>query len=146
LVGGFLANIFWDTNLFIYLLEGSAKFAEPVENLRRRMLRRNDHLFTSAMTVGEVLVKPLSTGNAPLIDRYRKFFFAPHLTVSSFDLGAAEAYGRIRQDRTIQPADAIQLACAASAEVDLFVTNDDRLSQKNIEGIQFITSLSRAPI
>ena len=110
------------------------------------MIRRNDYLFTSAMTVGEVLVKPLSTRHTSLVEQYRKCFASPHLTVCGFDMEAAEYYGRIRQDRTIGPADAIQLACAASTAVDLFITNDDRLSQKNIEGINFITSLNRAPI
>ena len=111
------------------------------------MLRRNDRLFTSAMTVGEVLVKPLSTGNTALADRYRAFFAGSHLSVSAFDFRAAEAYAHIRQDRKVHPADAIQLACAESAQADLFITNDDRLSQKNIPGVSFfITSLSRAPI
>jgi predicted nucleic acid-binding protein len=69
------------------------------------------------------------------------------LTVLPFDLAAAEAYAHIRQDRTVGPADAIQLACAESAQADLFITNDDRLSQKNIPGVSFfVASLSRAPI
>lgn len=110
------------------------------------MLRRGDRLFTSAMTVGEVLVKPISTGNDVLVDRYRAFFAGDQITVSSFDLPAADAYGRIRQDRSIQPADAIQLACASSVDIDLFITNDERLSQKNIPGIKFLTSLARAPM
>jgi len=134
-------SIFWDTNLFIYLLEDSPKFGQAVTELRRRMLRRNDRLFTSAMTVGEVLVKPLSTGNAALADRYRTLF------ISAFDMGAAEAYANIRRDRSIHPADAIQLACAESAKADLFITNDDRLTQKNIPGVSFfIASLTRAPV
>jgi predicted nucleic acid-binding protein len=142
-----LANIFWDTNLFIYLLEDSPTFAQTVEDLRRRMLRRNDRLFTSAMSVGEVLTKPFSTGNTALADRYRAYFATPNVTVSAFDFGAAEAYAHIRQDRSIKAADAIQLACAVSAEADLFITNDDRLSQKNVPGVGFfITSLSRAPL
>jgi len=66
--------------------------------------------------------------------------------VLPFDFKAVGYYARIRQDRTIQPPDAIQLACAASAGVDLFISNDDRLSRKNIPGINFITSLARAPI
>jgi predicted nucleic acid-binding protein len=140
-------SIFWDTNLFIYLLEDSPKFGPAVDALRRRMLRRNDRLFTSAMTVGEVLVKPLTTGNTALADRYRAIFGGPHLTVLPFDLAAAEAYAHIRQDRTVGPADAIQLACAESAQADLFITNDDRLTQKNIPGVSFfVASLSRAPI
>jgi predicted nucleic acid-binding protein len=47
-------------------------------------------------------------------------------------------------DRTIRPPDAIQLACAAQANVDLFITNDDRLSHKVVPGIQFVTSLDKA--
>ena len=142
-----MKSIFWDTNLFIYLLEDSPKFGQAIEELRRRMLRRNDRLYTSAMTVGEVLVKPLATGNIELADRYRKLFSGPHLTVASFDFKAAEAYANIRQDRHVHPADAIQLACAEAAQADLFITNDDRLSQKNIPGVSFfVTSLSRAPI
>lgn len=40
--------------------------------------------------------------------------------------------------------DAIQLACAATAGVDLFMTNDDRLSRRLVPGVKFITSLERA--
>jgi uncharacterized protein len=141
-----MANIFWDTNLFIYLLEGSAGFGAAVRDLRRRMLHRHDRLFTSAMTVGEVLVKPLSTGHRSLAERYRALFSAQELTISPFGLDAAEAYARIRQDRAINPADAVQLACAAAADIDLFITNDGRLSRKNVPGIKFISVLSEAPI
>jgi predicted nucleic acid-binding protein len=142
-----MKSIFWDTNLFIYLLEDSPHFGQAVADLRRRMLHRHDRLFTSAMTVGEVLVKPFSTGNAELAGRYRTLFTGPHVTISAFDFGAAEAYANIRQDRSIYPADAIQLACAESAKADLFITNDDRLSQKNIPGVSFfIASLTRAPL
>jgi predicted nucleic acid-binding protein len=141
-----MANIFWDTNLFIYLFEDNPKFAAAVDELRRRMLRRQDRLFTSAMTVGEILVKPLSAGDLALVERYRDFFASQELTVAAFDFGAAEPYARIRQDRGLQPADAIQLACAASAGVDLFITNDERLAGKNVSGIKFITSLARAPL
>jgi len=140
-------SIFWDTNLFIYLLEDSPQFGQAVADLRRRMLHRNDRLFTSAMTVGEILVKPLTTGNTVLADRYRALFKGHHLIVSPFDLGAAEAYANIRQNRSVSPADAIQLACAESAQADLFITNDDRLTQKNIPGVSFfIASLTRAPV
>jgi hypothetical protein len=36
------------------------------------------------------------------------------------------------------------LACAGHAGVDLFVTNDERLSRKNVRDVGFITSLRRA--
>lgn len=141
-----MANIFWDTNLFLYLVEANPQFGPAVKDLRRRMLQRNDRLFTGTMTVGEVLVKPVASGNRALAEQYRGFFAAPQVTVATFDLSAAEAYAIIRNDRTIKPGDAIQLACAAAAEIDLFITNDGRLNRKNVPGIKFISSLQDAPI
>jgi predicted nucleic acid-binding protein len=110
------------------------------------MIERHDDLATSALAIGEVLVGPVRAGNDELYKQYLSLFSHPEIRVLDFDFRAVGHYARIRQDRTIQPPDAIQLACAASAGVDLFITNDDRLSRKNIPGINFITSLARAPI
>jgi len=110
------------------------------------MLRRKDRLVTSAMTVGEILVRPIGLRNHSVVERYRKYFSSPSVTLASFDFAAAEIYAHVRQDRTVQPADAIQLSCAAAAGVDLFITNDDRLSRKIVPGVRFISSLDRAPI
>lgn len=49
-------------------------------------------------------------------------------------------------DRSLRAPDAIQLACAAGAGVDLFITNDARLHARQITGIQFIVSLEGAPL
>ena len=57
-----------------------------------------------------------------------------------------DSFGGQHELDLVMPPDAIQLACAASVGIDLFITNDDRLSRKNIPGINFITSLARAPI
>ena len=65
-------------------------------------------------------------------------------TVLPFDHHAARRFADIRRDRSIRAPDAIQLACAAAANVDLFVTNDDRLSRKHVRGIQFLQSLDKA--
>ena len=141
-----MARIFWDTNLFIYLIEDRGALAERVVDIWRGMLMRSDRLYTSALTVGEILVKPVNEGARALELRYLRLMEDRRITVVPFDLSAAPAYSRIRADRSIRPPDAIQLACAASAEVDLFITNDDRLSTKHVPAIKFITSLARAPL
>jgi len=141
-----MALVFWDTNLFIYLLEESLAFGEQVRKLRLRMLERGVGLATSALSVGEVLVGPVRVRNETVYKQYLSVFSQPEIRVLKFDLEAAACYAHIRQDRSIEQPDAIQLACAASAGMDLFITNDDRLSRKNIPGINFITSLARAPI
>jgi predicted nucleic acid-binding protein len=137
-----VSRIFWDTNLFIYLIEDHGELSEQVVRLRKRMIERNDDLYTSALTVGEILVKPLEAGDEILCRRYEAAVRQGAMIVS-FDVEAARLYAGIRNDRTIRPPDAIQLACAAQARVDLFITNDERLSTKSIPRIQFVSSLPR---
>jgi predicted nucleic acid-binding protein len=138
-----LSKVFWDTNLFIYLLEGSDARADRVAQIRERMIARGDHLYTSTLTLGEILVKPMEKEDEMLRRRYEDAI-AGSVVLVPFDRPAAGLYASIRRDRTIRPPDAIQLACAAQSRTDLFITNDERLSQKVVPGIHFITSLERA--
>jgi predicted nucleic acid-binding protein len=140
-----LSRIFWDTNLFIYLFEDYGRFSQSVSKLRDKMLARGDQLLTSAITLGEVLVKPAEQGDRDLCHKYQEAIVRT-ATLIAFDLKAARSYGDIRVDRSLRAPDAVQLACAASAGVDLFVTNDHRLQGKNVPGIQFIVSIDRVPI
>ena len=110
------------------------------------MRTRGDRLFTSCLTDAEILVKPVSCNRKEIVDRYTGFFSRSGITVLPFDLQASSRYAHIRQDRTIKRADAIQLATAASAGIDLFITNDERLSRVVVAGIDFVASLDRAPI
>ena len=138
-----MSRIFWDTNLFIYLIEDFRDLSERVTVLRRRMLERGDELYTSDLTLGEILIKPMEAGNESLARRYESVLLQGAVIIP-FDVEPARLYASIRRDRTIRPPDAIQLACAAHARVDLFITNDERLSTKSIPHIHFVSSLQRA--
>ena len=137
-----MSRVFWDTNLFVYLVEGRGR-AKQVVALRQRMMERDDELLTSALTLGEVLVKPMEAGVQELRQRYENVITAGAV-VLPFDARAAPRFAEIRQDRSIRAPDAIQLACASTAGVDLFITNDDRLSRKRVRGIHFIQPLDNA--
>ena len=50
-----VSRVFWDTNLFIYLLEDIDPQSARVAEVRERMLERDDELCTSTRTLGEVL-------------------------------------------------------------------------------------------
>ena len=140
-----VSRVFWDTNLFIYLFEDYGRRAAQVAALRRRMLARNDQLCSSTLTLGGVLVKPREAGDEVLGRQYEQALFRTALLIP-FDLDAARLYALIRRERAIRAPDAIQLACAAQARVDLFITNDDRLSRYTVPGIQFVASLDRASL
>lgn len=138
-----MSRLFWDTNLFIYLIEGSGENAQRVAGLAERMLERGDRLYSSTLTLGEVLVKPVEQKNSEMVEAYERLL-STHAILIPFDETAARIYAGLRLDRTISPPDAIQLSCASAARVDLFITNDDRLSRKIIPGIQFIVALNQA--
>lgn len=140
-----MSRVFWDTNLFIYLLEDYGRLSKSVVEHRRNMIARGDQLLTSAFTMGEILVKPTEEGNDELCRKYEEAITRVALIVP-FDLKSARLYASIRRDRSVRAPDAVQLACAGGAVVDLFVTNDRRLQKKRVDGIQFIVSLDEAPV
>ncbi|MDE0421986.1 MAG: type II toxin-antitoxin system VapC family toxin [Gammaproteobacteria bacterium] len=140
-----MSRIFWDTNLFVYLLEDKGELTEQVVALRERMVERNDELVTSTLTLSEILVRPVEVGDETLARRYEQSIAAA-ATVLPFDCAAAAAFAGIRRDRSIAPPDAIQLACASVAGVDMFITNDHRLSRQVVPGIHFIQSFANAAL
>ncbi len=140
-----MSVVFWDANLFVYLWEDFGKLSGQVLALRNRMLTRGDELLTSAMTLGEILVKPIQRGDAKAVAYYQNLI-ATTATVIPFAEKAAIVYARLRADQSLRAPDTIQLACAAAAGTDLFITNDARLHSMQIPGIQFIVPLDRVPI
>lgn len=140
-----MSRIFWDTNVFIYLLEGEGEAALRARALRQRMQERSDQFFTSALVVAEILVKPAAAGDSEACRFYEQTISAA-ATVLGFGISHASLFATIRRNRAIRAPDAINLACAAGAGMDLFITADARLQGKQVEGIQFIVSLERAPL
>jgi predicted nucleic acid-binding protein len=138
-------RIFFDTNVFIYMFEGLEPQRCRMLEIRRRMLARGDQIVTSAMTLGEVLVKPTKLGQASLIEQYDRAIRSTSEIVS-FDAQVAWRFASLRATHTLRSADAIQLACAAHFGVDLFITNDLQLHKLDVPGIGFIAPLDRVPL
>lgn len=139
-----MSRIFWDTNLFIYLLEEYRELSTRTISFRQSMMKRGDQLLTSTMTVGEILVRPAQRGDEATCAAYEEHL-TKGATVIPFDLKASRIYASLRA-RGLKAPDAIQLSCASSAGVDLFVTNDARLQGVYVPGIQFIAALDRIPL
>jgi predicted nucleic acid-binding protein len=95
--------------------------------------------------MSEVLVKPTAMGDYSLCDRYQKILNSSAVIIP-FDQKTARRYAMVRSKTSVKGPDAIQLACAGEAGVDLFVTNDRRLQGKKVDGIQFIVALDQVPI
>ena len=136
-------GVFWDTNLFIYLIEERpADLSRLVVRGRERMIAGGDRLVTSSLTLGEVLVQPLRARRSDLAEEYEQHITSG-ATVVTFDGGAARRFAQIRATYpSVRPPDAVQLACAAQYGVETFVTNDDRLSRVKVAGVGSVLPLS----
>lgn len=136
-----MSLVYWDTMLFAYLFEGHPEFTGRVTQIARRMKERGDTLCTSVFTVGETLAGPSRTHRWDEASKVRDFFRSPELRLLDFKLSTAEIFAELRGRGSISSGDAIHLACAAEARVDLFLTHDKRLAKKIVTGIQFIATL-----
>ena len=146
-------RIFWDTNLFVYLWEGSVR-TRQVETLINWQHQQEAELVTSTLTIGELLVHPLRQNREDLADRYLASFSQLHVMpfdtareapddVMPFDEAAAYAFAQLRaQYARLAPPDAIQLGCASVAAVDLFITNDRRLARYTVPRVKAIRALA----
>lgn len=136
-----MSLIYWDTMLFVYWIEENPEYLPRVQAIHETMEKRGDRLCTSVFTVGEVLAGPRKRNQPEAVAQILDYFQSSELEVLPFDLAIANMYSRIRADHRVLPADAIHLATAASAKVDLFLTNDQKLQSLHIPEIRFISGL-----
>lgn len=136
-----MSLIYWDTMLFVYWLEENPTYIDTIHRLLRGMAARRDDLCTSAFTLGEVLVGPRKTGDVEGVNRVREAMRPPRVRILPYTHETAERYATIRATLKVSAPDAIHLASAASADVDLFLTHDRQLQGKVVPGIQFVAGL-----
>ncbi|MGA2249009.1 type II toxin-antitoxin system VapC family toxin [Terracidiphilus sp.] len=140
-----MSNIFWDTMLFAYLLEGHPDHAVRVRGLLSRAHRRGDRLYTSYLALGEVMAGAGKSPKPNAPESVREALIQMGFSFLPFDAGAVVPFSKLRSKERIKAPDAIHLACAASAGIDLFLTGDKQLVKLDVPGIQFIVDFN-API
>jgi predicted nucleic acid-binding protein len=141
-----MSRVYWDSMVFIYLIEKNPTYFPIVKSVHEAMRRRGDTLCTSMFDVGEVLVGPRKLGSQSGVDRIRKYFAGGTLAILPFTFETAEQFALIRSWTGSSPSDAIHLAAAADAGVDVFLTNDTKLLSLRIPGIGTICDLDPAKL
>ncbi len=136
-----MTRVYWDTMLFIYLAEGNTDFSPRIRQIRERMRLRGDRLCASLVTLCELLVFPCRHRDWALAAKWRELFSSAELEVLPLVAEAADPFASLRAFEDLDPPDALHLAIAAAAGVDLFLTNDRRLQKLHVPGISFIAGL-----
>jgi len=136
-----VTRIYWDSMLFIYLLEGNPIFGPKVRKILSRIVSRGDALCTSVFSIGEILTGPRRRGSISGVDAVKQYFLSGAVEILPFTEATADRYSLIRGANKVSQADGIHLATAAEAGVDVFVTNDGDILKLSIPGVKFFADL-----
>lgn len=137
-----MSRIFWDTMLLIYLTEGRSDARIRANEMLSRVRRRGDALFTSYLALGELMAGVERSGDPRRGNIIRETLTEMGFIFLPFDSGAVGPFGWVRAHTRLKAPDAIHLACAASAGIDLFLTGDKQLTKLDVPGIQFIADFN----
>lgn len=121
-------RVYFDTNVFIYLVEGYAAFETSLNDIRDSIFHQEAEIFTSELTLCEVLLVPFRSNNTELVNIYRQLIQES----GAFNLlpTKLETYIRaslFRAQMGLKMADAIHMATAVEWRCEVFVSNDTGL-------------------
>jgi len=136
-----MRRIYWDTMIFAYWLEDTGKLGQRVQHIRQTMLQRADVLCSSVFILSELLVGPLKERDLPAADKIERFFDSDEVSMLPYPRRAVRLFAELRAYHGVKTLDALHLAIAADAGVDLFLTYDHRLNKLIVPGLPFIASL-----
>ena len=119
-------QVYLDTNIFIYAVEGFDRFEEEINLLFSAVEQGEIEAITSELTLAEALVKPFKEGK----ERYQQIYREALQHRASFHLMSVTRpllveSARLRASTGLRLPDAIHLATAQEAGCSTLVTNDD---------------------
>lgn len=118
-----------DTAPLIYFIEQNETYIELVHAFFQAMNQGEFQVVTSTLTLTEVLVHPLRSGNVNLAGQYRDIVLdQENLTTVPVSTEIAEVAAQLRATHNLRTPDAIQIATATQEDATFFFTNDARLA------------------
>ena len=114
-----------DTAPLIYFIESHPQYGPLVKVVFKRAQAGQVELFTSTLTLTEVLAHPLEKQAEEIAKAYKSILLeSPHLHVFDVDIRIAEKAAELRARYRLKTPDAIQIAVAIQAGCEVFLTND----------------------
>jgi predicted nucleic acid-binding protein len=118
-----------DTAPLIYFIEQNGVYLELVHAFFWAMSQGEFQVVTSTLTLTEVLVHPLRSGNVELAEQYRDIILdQENLVTVPVSVEIAEVAAQLRATQNLRTPDAIQIATAMQRGATFFLTNDARLA------------------
>ena len=121
------ALILIDSAPVIYIHEGHSKFGPRFRPLFEAHATGHLRFAITTITIAEVLVGPLQSGDDALVQRYRAILES--WQVIALDVEIAESAARLRASLRLKLADAVQAASALAINAAALVTHDSDFSR-----------------
>lgn len=120
--------IYFDTNVFIYSIEGHEEYSDLLEKLFSQIFEERLEVFTSELTLAECLVKPIKDKNDEAVQQYEAHIQDNSiLTVKPVTRGILKRSAHVRNELNLKLPDAIHMATAIEKGCKTFITNDRKL-------------------
>ncbi|WP_432742936.1 PIN domain-containing protein [Methylobacter sp. G7] len=123
-------KLFLDACSIIYLIESHQQQGQNTRSLITQALQNNAQLLVSRLSFLECRVLPLKEKNDSLLESYNRFFQLPSLQIIELSADVVNIATDLRASysNSLRTPDALQIACALTANADQFLTGDKKLS------------------
>lgn len=138
-------NVYFDTNIFIFAVEGLTDVEIQIKSLLRALASREITVVTSELTVAEVLVKPLRDGDLPLQRTYEQLLqTTPVFQVIPIQREILRTAAALRATTKLKLPDTIHLATYDFIGCDSFLTGDLSFRSASAANIKILSELDFA--
>jgi predicted nucleic acid-binding protein len=119
-----------DTAIFIYHFEENPTYLPMTRELLSSIEMGERKGVTSAITLMEIIVKPLALGQIDVARKYEAMLVNfPNLDIIDLDRDVIRQAARLRAEYRIRPPDALQVGASLLYGADVFITNDGLLKR-----------------
>ncbi len=123
-------KVYLDTNVFIYLLNGTPGWSTPCVQLLDACAQGQIQGLTGDVTLAELLVQPLRQNDVAAVAVIRELLTGlGAITLLSHDRTCFERAAALRAQHGLKMPDALQMATALQAGAACLVSNDHRFPQ-----------------
>ena len=118
-------KIYFDTNIFIYIIEGSIQYQRTIDELTRSIIKKDFEAYTSYITLTEILPPLVKRANKDIISGTIEFIRGKgFFNLSSVHEEVCLQAGFLRGELGMKTPDALHVATAIHQGCTLFLTND----------------------
>jgi predicted nucleic acid-binding protein len=128
--------VYLDSNVLIYLLDANPTYLSRVERLLSMTSAGAFRATTGDLTVTEILVRPLASGDQDAVSRIAGFLDSGLVDVRSHTREDFEMAARVRAAHRTSIPDALHVATAVNAGCTVLVTNDARMP--SVPGLEVV--------